>query len=188
MTWADDFHYADSAVGGVNKRNNVIDINTFEPKGARDVFVTFLRFPEDLKVYAAANPSPTTGKPPSVSKYPGPAYATFVPLDFDDEEDPAHALEDARRLLTHLEDYHEIDANAVRIYFSGCKGFSMEIPSTLFGGFEPSPDIAKRLRVLVERLSDGLGLSTLDTSIMRPSASGVCRTPNTGRPACTRSR
>src|SRR5213595_6840 len=71
-----DFLYVDTAVGGVDRRNHVMLLCRFAwPPGAREVFTTYLRFTRDLQDYAATNPSPTTGRPPSVANYPGPAYA-----------------------------------------------------------------------------------------------------------------
>src|SRR5688572_15807461 len=83
------FVYVDTATGGVGKRNCVLRLDTYRPPaGAADCFVTVLQFPEDLVRHAQATPSPTTGKPPSVASYRGPAFAAFVPFDFDDAADP----------------------------------------------------------------------------------------------------
>src|SRR5438552_1570271 len=128
--------YADTAIGGVNRRNNVINVETFSPNGDPDVFATVCRFTSDLVEYTRTNLN-EHGKP-SVSAYPGPAFATFIPLDFDDEDDPGRALEDLRATLLHLEGVHEIPRDAVRLFFSGHKGFSAEIPLSLFGPVGPS--------------------------------------------------
>ncbi len=168
------FDYIDTAKGGANRRNNVMRIADFHPDGGTDVYRTYLRFTEELKTYTTTNLN-GRGKP-SVAKYPGPGLADFVPLDFDSEENLALALEDVRRFVEHL-DTLEVDRRSVRFYFSGMKGFAGEMPANLFGGFQPSTDITKRMRVLIERLTANLGLSTLDTAIYEPMR--LWRVPNT---------
>ncbi len=175
----DEFTFVDSAIGGVNRRNNVVDLADFlsSLNGTPDCYCTFLRFTRDLASYAATNPSPKTGKPPSVHGYKGDALARFVPFDFDSKDDLPLALNDARAFVRRLESAYDVPPKALRIFFSGFKGFSIEAPGTLFGGFAPdaAPRLAARLGHLARRLTDGL--STADSSIYDPVR--LWRQPNT---------
>ncbi|NIQ14727.1 MAG: hypothetical protein GTO02_10110, partial [Candidatus Dadabacteria bacterium] len=56
----------------------------------------------------------------------------YIPIDID-SKDLNKALDDTRTLITHLKNEFGIDENRIRVYFSGSKGFHIEIPSYLFG-------------------------------------------------------
>jgi hypothetical protein len=159
---AGDFRYVDTAVGGIDHRNRVMRHDDFRPDPATvDCFCTYCRFGDDFPVYVANNLNARTSKP-SVARYPGPALATFWPGDLDDEDDPARALAELGDLVRRL-DALDAPLAAVRLAFSGCKGFSVELPAELFGGFPPSADIARRLGAVARCLLDGL--ATADFSI-----------------------
>jgi len=131
------FVFIDTATGGVFKRNHVVAIDKFEPScAAQDCFTTLLRFTDDLIDYMQTHRNKNGS--PSVAGYPGPGLALFVPFDFDCEENPAIALADARKVARRWMADYQVPANAIRVFFSGYKGFSIELPATLFGGFEPS--------------------------------------------------
>ena len=156
------FVYVDTAIGGANRRNRVVRADAFAPPpGAVDCFRTYLLFSDDLLRYMEANPN-DAGRP-SVRGYPGPSLALSVPLDFDREGDPAAALADARAFVRRVGARFDLPPQAVRAWFSGRKGFSLELPAALFGGFAPSPETAARLGALVGVLAEGL--PTLDGKI-----------------------
>src|SRR5262245_14486535 len=115
------FLFVDTAVGGVENRNKVRDLIAWTPPAdTADVFVTWLRFDASFDEYARTNPSPKTGRPPSVAGYRGAALAPFVHFDIDREHDLDAALIDLRRLLDVLEG-HGVDLDAIGIAFSGMK-------------------------------------------------------------------
>jgi hypothetical protein len=162
------YDYVDTAFGGANNRNNVMSLSALDAKlrsinDTPDCFKTVLRFTEELKDYAATNPSPKTGKPPSVSRFPGPAFASFVPEDLDCKDNPTTALRDARILLQRLEADYDVPAEALWIFFSGLKGFAIELPAALFGGFDPSPEIGDVIKAIASSLATGL--KTFDPSV-----------------------
>jgi hypothetical protein len=173
------FDQVEIAIGGIDRRNRVVrvtDVPTIiASSGRTDCFVSVLRFTQEFARYTATNPSPKTGNPPSVSGYSGPALPKFLPLDFDHEQDPTRALADVRGFLRRLHDQYDVPAEALRLFFSGLKGFAVEIPGMLVGGFEPNTDIANRLRraayVLVA------GFSTADLAIY--DRLRLWRVPNT---------
>lgn len=175
MPSLDSYRYVDSAIGGANKRNHVIEIATFTPPaGARDVFTTYFLYPDAILDHLAVNRN-AKGEP-SVSGYNGPAYASRFVVDFDSACDLTKALQDARAFMRRLGGCG-VAANAIHAYFSGSKGFSLEMPGTLFGGFEPA--LARELAARFKRLASvsGEGLETLDLSIYEPVR--LWRVPNT---------
>ncbi len=175
MSTAQQFIYVDTATNGLHNRNKVMKLDEYHPpKGALDCFTTYLRFTEDLLNYTLENPSPETGKP-SVAKYPGPAWATFIPFDFDHQVDPKKAIAEAVSYVRIWESRWNLPPEALRIYWSGMKGISIEIPAELFGGFEPSTDIATNLRALALKMAPDA--KTLDTTIYEKLR--LWRVPNT---------
>lgn len=122
-----------------------------------------MRYPEDLLTHLATNRN-GNGRP-SVGGYKGPAYSPVFPVDFDDADDLAAALEDTRSFVRRMSDRFDLPPAAIWVWFSGYKGFSTELPATLFGGFgpAPAPELAARLKSLAGTLAEGL--PTLDTGI-----------------------
>lgn len=169
----DGFAYVDVALGGVNRRNNVVRLNEYEPNGRADCYRTFLRFPLEYKEHAE-NKLRETGKP-SVAGYKGLALADYLPFDFDCAEDSGRALQDARVLVHRLEEDYGVLPEALRCYFSGSKGFAIEVPAELFGGFEPNARIAAYLKHVACILAGDL--ETFDDSIYK--INGLWRIPNT---------
>ncbi|MDQ3695601.1 MAG: YfjI family protein [Chloroflexota bacterium] len=163
----DTFRFVDTAIGGAHNRNHVCAFADFQPPAAaRDVFTTYLRFPDSLPAYLATNRN-NKGQP-SVSGYAGTAYAPRVVFDFDCAGDLAAAHRDAQAFAHVLSDAYDVPPGALHIAFSGAKGFSFELPGTLFGEFAPAPapELAARFKHLAVALADHM--STLDVSIYDP--------------------
>jgi hypothetical protein len=172
---ADTYVYVDTATGGAFNRNHMMRLVEYHlPDNAVDCFTTFLLFTEDLLTYAAAHPHPKTGEP-SVAGYPGPAYAPILPFDFDCKSDPGRAIAAAAQAVRQWEAHYDLPTGALRIFWSGSKGISIEVPGALFGGFEPGPDIAERLGCLAEAMLDGV--ETADLGIYNKLR--LWRVPNT---------
>ncbi|MDP9472304.1 MAG: DUF927 domain-containing protein [Chloroflexota bacterium] len=172
----DAFAYQETATGGGHRRNRPMRSDEFHPSSnAVDVFATYLRYTDDVVGYVATNRNPK-GKP-SITGYAGPALAPFLPVDFDDAEDLTAALTDARTYVQRFCARFDVPPAALRCFFSGFKGFSLEVPGSLFGGLGPAParDLADRLKVLALVLAEGL--TTLDAKIYEPVR--LWRVPNT---------
>ncbi len=175
MSASAEYVYVDTATGGAHQRNRVMKHSEYRPSEDKaDCFTTYLKFTKDLLDYTRENPSPTTGKP-SVAGYPGPALATFVPFDFDSEDSPRKAIAEAAGYVRMWESRWHLPPEALRIYWSGMKGISIEAPAQFFGGFEPSPTIANDLKALAVAMAPEA--MTLDTSIYEKLR--LWRVPNT---------
>lgn len=175
MSSVEEYVYVDTATGGPHNRNHVMKLSEYRPaKSSTDCFTTYLRFTEDLLDYAQENPSPQTGKP-SVARFPGPALATFVPFDFDHPKDYSIAMAEAAGFVRMWESRWNLPLEALRIYWSGMKGISIEVPAELFEGFEPSISIAEDLKALAKAMAPDA--KTLDLSIYEKLR--LWRVPNT---------
>jgi hypothetical protein len=125
--------YVDTAFGGVNRRNHVQRLRevNFDDQGA-ERYITHRRGPIALAEWVAEHQS--------VAGYEGEVWDASLPFDFDDRNDPANALEWVRQFVHKLA-MEDVPLDALRFYFSGSKGFHLEIPHVLFGGFEPSTEL-----------------------------------------------
>jgi hypothetical protein len=135
--------YVDTAFGGADHRNNVRRVDQVRLNGQPDCYASYQRAAEDLLAWVRTHTN-KNGKP-TVARFDGATWAPYLPLDFDWKADPAVALGWLRDVIRKLEGW-SADLGAVRLYFSGGKGFHAEVPHTLFGGFEPSADLHARLK------------------------------------------
>jgi replicative DNA helicase len=120
-----DFEYVDVALGGAGKRNNVITIKEFKlPQKPIDCYVTYFRFNESYKKHFDS-----TG---SVSHFNDIHYSDFLRLDLD-HEDTAESHQMAKSVVSFLELQFGFDVNKLRIFFSGAKGFHIELPAPYLG-------------------------------------------------------
>lgn len=150
-----DFIYIDVAFGGVAKRNNIIKVDALSEyakdwqtrnlKDFIDCYKTYFRYTEEIFDHVTR-----TG---SVKEFNGSCWAKVFPLDIDSEnlvESQVHA----KSILSLLKDDFDVDPKNLRIYFSGAKGFHIEIPGKLFGGFIPSPKPHEGFRALARSISE----------------------------------
>ena len=146
---SNEFCYVDTAFGGVDHRNDVRHVDQVRLNGQADCYASYQRATDDLVAWVKAHTN-KLGRP-TVAGFDGPTWTPSLPLDFDAKADPAVALGWLRRVLCTLDGWG-VDLRAVRVYFSGGKGFHAELPHTLFGGFEPSADLHRRLKRAAELL------------------------------------
>lgn len=168
------YTYAEIAVGGANRRGTVCKVADVETHAEHiDHYLSLLRFGFDFREYAENNLSPKTGKP-SAAGFPGKAWTDRFVADFDDETDPERARSAAVTYVEWLID-HGVNPAAVRAWYSGHKGFHIEIPAACFGGFDPAENIAGRQKALAYRLLSNI--PTWDPAIYDKTR--LWRTPNT---------
>ena len=171
MSKRQEFSFVEYAIGGSQRRNHVA-LSTDVPRliagdhdfgTPADCYTTYLRFREDLKGWVETHKNDRGF--PTVTGYDGTALAEFLPFDFDAEEEPELALADARSLVQRLHDDHGVSLLGIRVAFSGSKGFSVEVPGSLFGGFPPArmSELVARFRRVATELT--IGLTTTDPSI-----------------------
>ncbi|MFI5324540.1 MAG: primase C-terminal domain-containing protein, partial [Thermodesulfobacteriota bacterium] len=169
-----DFPYIDVAFGGASNRNCVIkssELNAFAHEWRQrnrifdDCFRTYFRFPMQFQKHFETNGT--------VRGYNGPCYADYLPFDID-SADLTEAHESLKALLRHLHNKYSLGFKTLRIYFSGAKGFHIELPADLFN-FEPSPDLHKIFKELALNLiPEGAVIDTAIYDKMR-----LWRLPNT---------
>jgi len=92
----------------------------------------------------------------SVAGYKGNLYMERLWIDVDDEKNPENAKVQAERMVKTLISNYGVDPTAISICFSGMKGYHIGLHENLFGGFEPSPDLPKKIKLLATRLIEGV--------------------------------
>lgn len=147
------YKHIDVAFGGTNQRNNVIKVEELKnfvkewgnkKKKFVDCFKTYFQYPEEFLKHFNA-----TG---SVSGYKGSCNSGFFPIDIDSKS-LQDAFDKTKSLLIKLMREFNVDLRKLRIYFSGSKGFHIEIPAKLFGGFIPSPRLHEEFKALAKLIS-----------------------------------
>lgn len=183
---ADEFRFVDYAEGGSHNRNHVQRLEHISPNGTPDTFTSHRRGNQELYEFWSNNwrENGHGQKYRSVKGFDGPVWADSLPFDYDCGDDPANALEWLRTTLNRLDSWH-VPIDAVRPYLSGAKGFHLEIPHTLFGGFEPSADLSKRMH---SRRKRSWGTSPSIRPCTTHSVCGDCPTRPTAKRISTKSR
>lgn len=93
-----------------------------------DWYCSLYTFPEEAKQYFEANSN-------SIAGYKGKAYCDKLFFDLDSKEDVSKAKDDAQELIIRLQKAGLAVEKHIRVFFSGNKGFHLEVP--LSRDFEP---------------------------------------------------
>lgn len=80
-------------------------------------------------------------------------------FDLDSSDDGVTAYHDAKLLVQYLRDH--IPDSAMRVYFTGAKGFHVECEALPLG-INPSNELPHTFRYIANQLKDSLGVTTLD--------------------------
>lgn len=92
----------------------------------------------------------------TVSGYTGDLYMNWLWIDIDNEKDIQQAYKSAEQLIQRLVANYEVAPNQMAICFSGNKGYHIALHQNLFGGFSPSPELPKQIKLFVEQLCAGI--------------------------------
>ncbi len=113
---------------------------------------------------------------------PEPIRFGDLPLDFDDKENPARALQDVKSLcLVYLPETYGLDPYAIRYYDSGSKGNHVEIPAELLGAQGGDQFLPLIYKKLVSEWKEALDLKSLDLSLYAMGKGKMFRLPNVKR-------
>jgi len=134
------FRYVDFASRALlGFRNNVVEVGDLpaltKNYSHTDCFCTYFLFDHGLREYVQSNSH-------SVSGYQGPCCAHYLPLDID-SQNLEYALQTANELTHYLLDKHGIPEEAIAIYYSGMKGFHVNIATATFGEVQPGTELPK---------------------------------------------
>jgi hypothetical protein len=101
----------------------------------------------------------------STKGFRGECWTRRLPFDIDREGDLQSAFNDARRLAASLLDrYPQLDEEQLLLFFSGGKGFNIELPLSLCGPLPASPEFHRVGRALASELAMAAEVK-IDTSV-----------------------
>ncbi len=162
-----EFKYVAITIGGAKQKREIIELSKLKSEyEAPDCFRTWCRYKKDIIEYQKSSKG-------SLSGFDSKHYSDFLPIDIDNKKSPEKSLPNCRDLIALLDQQYELPIKSLRIYFSGSKGFHLEIPTNLFGDIEPSIELRLRFKKIVETL----GFDDLDPLIY--GRNWLWRFPNT---------
>jgi len=160
-----DYNFV-SLAKNMRKKRTILTIEELSiPKGSNDIFTSYLRYPKEYFDYWKENKG-------SVAKYKGNCYSDCLPIDLDCE-DLNDALIECQNLISMLVNKSGVNSNCLGIFFSGSKGFHIEVPTVLFGDIKPSDN----LPYIFKEIPKILDVKYHDTTIYYRNA--LWRFPNT---------
>jgi len=160
-----DYEYIAFAKNKRRKREVILIDDLDIPNGSNDIFTTYLRYPIEFQEHWRQNNR-------SVAKYNGSCYSDFLPIDLD-SENLSDAQVECQHIISLLVDQYEVNPDCLGVFFSGSKGFHIEIPTFLFGNIKPSPN----LPYIFKEIPKILDIEYHDSTIYNRNA--LWRFPNT---------
>lgn len=137
-----EYKYVDTAFGAINRRNHPMEINKIRlPNKPVDCYRTYFRFERSYINHFHKN-----GR--SISQYQGKCISDFIPIDID-STNLDEALRIGRDFINYLQHDFDVEFESLGVYFSGSKGFHIEIPIHLIGKIEPSENLPLRFKKFV---------------------------------------
>lgn len=143
------FNQVEVSFYGPNNRNNIMDcasLPDYTPTDGSDHYACWFRYGDDLPDHVAA-----TG---SVTGHSLLHFCDNATFDVDVKNDLAKAKEYTVQLVKNLLDMG-VERHLVYVFFSGAKGFHVQVPSSLFG-ITPSVDLFSRVKSLCLQIADGV--------------------------------
>lgn len=162
-----EYKYVATTVEGADNKRVIIELSKLKIEyESPDCFRTWCRYKKDIIEYQKSNKGRLSG-------FDSKHYSDFLPIDIDNKKNPEQSLPTCRGLIAVLDQQYELPIKSLRIYFSGSKGFHLEIPTNLFGDIEPSIELRLRFKKIVETF----GIDDLDFLIY--GRNWLWRLPNT---------
>ncbi len=162
------FNTREYAIGSTLNRNNFESLEFAQSlTGTNEAYFSYFLHTDQIRSYAEAQR--TLHGTYSAKGYKGIVAAHRILIDIDVKGDLPKAHTVTRDLLSRLKTSFDIPTSSLRSKFSGSKGFHIEIPSELFGGFEPSASLPALHKAIVVQLCKGFEES-IDISIYHTTA------------------
>jgi len=143
------YHYCQYAKGFSAKRQ-ILSIDAIPNDDTPiDYCTTYFSYTKDLFEYWMKNKK--------TSGYAGESFCRYVPIDID-SDNLAKAKKTTLTIINQLKYAFDVDIDCVRIFFSGSKGFHLELPYSLFG-IEPCTNLPYRLKKTMQKLGFDVDMS-----------------------------
>jgi len=143
----------------VRSRRKIIALSDIKEKyDLNECFRSWNRYTYDIRDYQQTNRG-------SLKGYKGKCVADFLPIDIDNK-DLDNSLKSSRKIIDTLRNKYIIPVEALILYFTGAKGFHIEIPISFFGDISPSVEFPKICKAVAVSLTQ----ENIDTTIYHTNA------------------
>lgn len=148
-------------------RFNMVNLNDLDQFKARPHSAFRTIFPYDQSILAHMESKKTKGNPKGTNEgFEGLLFCDKLIIDLDGgtiADDIEMAKRDVRTLANRLYTKYRVPVDDISIYFSGQKGFHLEMSAEHFGGFPASPETPYIIKRTVKQLAGDL--QTVDLGI-----------------------
>ena len=100
-----------------------------------------------------------------VSGFNGKLYTNSIYLDIDNATNGAEARNSLIKLIRYLNSEYKIHPDDLKIYFSGNKGYHVEIPEVMVGEIKGSEVLNQFVKDFVMKIKVGSQVADIDTAI-----------------------
>lgn len=115
-----------------------------------EAYYTIANYGSEIKLHLNSNRS--------LSSYHGPVFHPYILTDLDRGKSSLNTLKKTLvEYVEFLEYEKEIPSSWIKMFFSGSKGFHLEIPSKIFG-IKPEYKLETKIRELVDLLTADLSI------------------------------
>jgi P4 family phage/plasmid primase-like protien len=152
------YSHREFAVGSTNKRA-IFGTKQDETRliGKKGCYISVFNHSSELLNYTESNNN-------SVAGYNGKVRFDFLAIDFDSITDLNESLTWTRELITKLVKEYEVNPEHLRCYFSGNKGFHLEIPNWMIDkDHQPSSQYPQIFKAIAKELTEHADLSLYQT-------------------------
>lgn len=149
----------------IKLRDVILAENLIIKDSSKEGYTSWCKFTDDYLEYSKNHNKHVKG-------YDGKCYSDWLPIDIDNS-DLKDSLTKCREIIDSLINDYKVPVKSLKIYFSGSKGFHIEVLTLLFGDIKPSSNFP----YIVKDVFKNMGLGNIDQKIYNRNA--LWRIPNT---------
>ena len=161
--------YREFVTHSLTNRNNIVPITEIknEPRDF-EAYASLFQYSSDIFDYISVQSG--------VSGYNGKLYSNSISLDIDNATNKSEARSSLIKLIRHINREYGIHPDDLKIYFSGSKGYHLEIPEVSLGEIKGSDNLHNYCKDFASKLKQDSGVEDIDTKIY--DATRIFRLPN----------
>lgn len=161
-----NYRYISVVFGNPKKLRDVITAESLTIEdSSKEGYSSWCKFTDDYLEYSKNHNKHVKG-------YDEKCYSDWLPIDIDNS-DLKDSLTKCREVIDSLINDYKVPVKSLKIYFSGSKGFHIEVLTILFGDIKPSSNFP----YIVKDVFKNMGLGNIDQKIYNRNA--LWRIPNT---------
>jgi len=150
--------YKELVLKSLHNRNTIVPINeiTYEPRDY-EAYQSLFQYSADIYEYVHLQGG--------VSGFNGKLYTNSIYLDIDNATNGPASRDSLIKLIRYLNSEYKIHPDDLKIYFSGNKGYHVEIPEIMLGEIKGSEVLNQYVKDFVTKIKVGSQVTDIDTAI-----------------------